>query len=313
MGVRRRGGFERESRVRVNKRFAYRWVTYITIQDASRRSPKLVYRTRELIVKRFRARYYGVRVRKDGRSHIHAILVSEKFIDPRFVNDEVRPSGIHVYVVPLVGKTTDDLKRIVNYIESDRNSGRRIGSRYVVRLARSLLPCPSNRSSPRSSNGRCSRRGSRWGVPSRRGSSSRSNTRSSNEWSGRGSGRKGGRIFSCGRIRAGVQFGDELRDLESRDLRNDRGRDSDRDRGSRAVPSTATTREPIREPTTATASGDGEGGRASGRGGGRKKARSGGRDRLSELESMGSALLSRISESAILSRSFPRRPPRRPL
>ena len=135
----RESGSSRVSSRRDNKRFGYRYVTYITIQDATKRSPKLVYRTLELIVKRYDGRHYGVHVKTDRSSHIHAILVSRKYVDLYEVKHKIRPCGVNVDVRHLNRKTIHDLRRIVRYIESKKNTGRKLGSRYVIRIAQRII------------------------------------------------------------------------------------------------------------------------------------------------------------------------------
>ena len=143
MGRRDKGDYDTLLSRRVNKNFGkrnrYRYVTYVTIRDNTCRSSRLLYRTFELIVKRYSARYYGVRVKTRRSTHIHAILVSERYVDRRVVKSEIQPDGINVDVRSLNGKTLDDLRRVVRYIESKKNEGRKLGSRYVVCLARRVL------------------------------------------------------------------------------------------------------------------------------------------------------------------------------
>lgn len=78
-------------------------------------------------------------VKTDRSSHIHAIIVSKRYIDLYETKQKIRPRGINIDIRHLNRKTIYDLKRIVKYIESNRNKGRKLGSRYVIRIAYRII------------------------------------------------------------------------------------------------------------------------------------------------------------------------------
>lgn len=135
-------GYERASVRRRYKRCGrrdYRYVTFVTLRDNTGRRSRLVMELLRNICKRYSGRRWGRKVRTSRATHVHAIVVSEKRIDRDEVVEMCRPHGIRAWVEPLNGKPSSVLRERIRYIRSPHNSGREIGSEYVVKLAYRVL------------------------------------------------------------------------------------------------------------------------------------------------------------------------------
>ena len=134
MGKRGRRGYGRVSSREVNKRFVY----YVTIVDDTGRYSRLVYRTLRSIVKKYDSQYWGRYGDRNDGVHLHALVVTRTPIDYEYVQSKLRTKGIYVHFDFINGRTVNDLKRIVKYVD-EKNGGREIGSRYAIRIARRIL------------------------------------------------------------------------------------------------------------------------------------------------------------------------------
>jgi len=138
----RAGVYDSVSSRRINKRCGrrkYRYVTFVTLRDNTGRRSKLVMELLRAICKRYSARRWGRKVKTSRATHVHAIVVSEKRIDKDEVVEMCRPHGIRAWVESLNGKSSRVLRERIRYIKSSHNSGRPIGSDYVLKIAYRVL------------------------------------------------------------------------------------------------------------------------------------------------------------------------------
>jgi len=89
---------------------------FITVRDNEGNPRKYVYNVFRSIIKKYNAKYYGVLAKKPF-PHVHAVIITEEFIDYRDVWRLI-PDGVHFDASILNDKTVDDLKRILRYIDS---------------------------------------------------------------------------------------------------------------------------------------------------------------------------------------------------
>ncbi len=94
----------------------YKFFYFITVRDNEGHARKFVYNIFRSIVKKHDAKYYGVLAEKPF-PHVHAIIITERVIDYKDVWKLI-PDGVHFDAQFLNNKDSDDLKRILRYIET---------------------------------------------------------------------------------------------------------------------------------------------------------------------------------------------------